>query len=204
MIHIKSGMFKYGVGGEKLELPGFWIGKTPVTNVEYARFVNSTKYELPKHWNEKYPNDEILEHPVTCVSWYDAMAYAEWAGLRLPTEQEWEKAARGSGGEEYPWGKWERGRSNTKENGVGATTPVGQYSPDGDSPYGCVDMAGNVLEWTASVEEKYRILRGGAYNHNRELAHSTFRIRHKPSYQHKNIGFRVVSERSQNDSDSTA
>ncbi|UCF62562.1 MAG: SUMF1/EgtB/PvdO family nonheme iron enzyme [Anaerolineaceae bacterium] len=193
MICISAGVFLYGEGKERLELPEFWIARAPVTNAEYAQFVIATAYEPPSHWKAGVPPDEILNHPVTHVSWNDAMAYAEWVGKRLPTEEEWEKAARGLEGWAYPWGEWEEGCCNTKEAGVGTTTPVGLYSPKGDSPYGCVDMAGNVLEWTASMDGKYQILRGGAYNHGQELAYSAFRIRHKPSYRYRNIGFRVGS-----------
>ncbi|HEY46829.1 MAG TPA: formylglycine-generating enzyme family protein [Anaerolineae bacterium] len=193
MICISAGAFLYGERKEKRELPEFWIARAPVTNAEYAQFVIATEYEPPNHWEAGIPPDEILDHPVTQVSCYEAVAYAEWVGKRLPTEEEWEKAARGIEGWAYPWGEWEEGRCNMKEVGVGTTTPVGQYSPEGDSPYGCVDMAGNVFEWTASMDGKYQILRGGAYNHGQDLAHSTFRIRHKPSYRYRNIGFRLGS-----------
>jgi formylglycine-generating enzyme required for sulfatase activity len=193
MIWISAGAFLYGDGNEKRELPEFWIGRTPVTNAEYAQFVIATGYEPPRHWEAGVPPDEIFNHPVTHVSWHDSMAYEEWAYKRLPAEEEWEKAARGLDGWAYPWGEWEKGRCNTKESSIGTTTPVGIYSPEGDSPYGCMDMAGNVFEWTASINGKYRILRGGAYNHPRDLAHCAFRIRHKPSYRYRNIGFRVGS-----------
>ena len=75
---------------------------------------------------------------------------------------------------------------------IGTTSPVGQFSPAGDSPYSCVDMAGNVFEWTASPSDKYYVLRGGSFNHGGELAHCTSRVRHKPSYRFKNLGFRVA------------
>jgi formylglycine-generating enzyme required for sulfatase activity len=98
------------------------------------------------------------------------------------------------GGFLIKWGDWQEGRCNTQEAGVGTTSPVGQYAPHGDSPYGCADMAGNVFEWTASVDGKYQVLRGGSFNHGRELAHCAFRVRHKPSYRYRNLGFRVASE----------
>jgi formylglycine-generating enzyme required for sulfatase activity len=192
MLRIPAGTFLFGEGREERHLPEFWIGWTPVTNAEYARFVIATGHEPPGHWGGGAPPEGLAAHPVTHVSWEDAVAYAQWLGARLPTVEEWEKAARGTDGRAYPWGDWAEGCCNTKEAGIGTTTPVGHYSPQGDSPYGCVDMAGNVFEWTASREGKYQVLRGGSFNHGREMAHGAFRVRHKPSYRYRNLGFRVA------------
>jgi formylglycine-generating enzyme required for sulfatase activity len=167
-----------------------------LTNAQYKRFVDATGYRAPRHWKDgTYPEGKAL-HPVVHVTWRDAVAYAEWAGKRLPAEEEWEKAARGTGGREYPWGDWEEGRCNTSEAGVKDTTPVGQYSPGGDSPYGCVDMAGNVWEWTTSEHEAaqgYRVLRGGSWSNSRGRARCAGRIRHYPGFSRDNVGFRCVS-----------
>ena len=192
MVRVPAGKFLYGNEKEERELPEFWIDKTPVTNAEYARFVAATGHKPPQHWKGKTPPEEIVDHPVVNVSRHDAVAYAEWAGKRLPTEEEWEKAARGTDGREYPWGDWEEGRCNTKEAGIGNTTPVGQYSPDGDSPYGCVDMAGNVLEWTATGEGGLRVLRGGSFDHSRRHSRCAYRGRYSPGVGWYFVGFRVV------------
>jgi formylglycine-generating enzyme required for sulfatase activity len=192
MIRIPAGEFIYGEEGGFLSLPEFWIGKNPVTNLEYAQFVAATAYESLKHWKGETPPEEITLHPVTFVSQLDGIAFAEWTGKRLPTQEEWEKAARGTDGRLYPWGDLDDGRCNTTEAGIGTTSPVGQFSPAGDSPWGCVDMAGNVFEWTTSPSDKYFVLRGGSFNHGLDMAHCAFRVRHKPEFRFKNLGFRVA------------
>ncbi len=135
-------------------LPAYRIDKYPVTNAQYARFVAATGHRPPGNWaGGKIPKGQAL-HPVTLVSWYDAERYAKWAGKRLPTEAEWEKAARGSDGRRWPWGEtMDASRLNTYYN-AGNTTPVTHY-PLGASPYGVMDMAGNVSEWTASDLKPY-------------------------------------------------
>ncbi len=134
-----------------IELPAFYIDQLEVTNIEYKRFLDATKWPAPPSWKEgRYPdNFDFL--PVTDVSWWDATAYARWAGKRLPTEAEWEKAARGSTGFRFPWGS--EFASDRANNDIGLL-PVGSL-PLGASPYGALDMAGNAAEWTASVYAPY-------------------------------------------------
>jgi iron(II)-dependent oxidoreductase len=158
MIKIDAGPFIMGTDRERsdaydhpkhrVNLKAYRIDKYPVTNAQYARFVAATDHRPPLHWkNGKIPPGQEL-HPVTMVSWYDAASYAQWAGKRLPTEEEWEKAARGQNGNRWPWGdKMDVKRLNTYYS-VGASTSVLKY-PEGASPYGVMDMAGNVSEWTA-------------------------------------------------------
>ncbi len=188
---VPSGPFLYGPVCDRRELPAFLVEATPVTNAEYAAFVAASGRVAPKHWNGSVPPAEIADHPVVYVSWFDAGAFAEWVGGRLLTEEEWEKAARGVDGRRFPWGEWAEGRCNSKEAGLGGTTPVGRFSPSGDSPCGCADMAGNVQEWTASDSGKYKVIRGGAFNHPKELAQTFFAVRHVPGFSSRNIGFRI-------------
>ena len=202
MVRVPAGKFRYGDDKKEVELPEFWISKAPVTNAEYARFVAETGQEPPKPWKGKTPPGKIADHPVTDVSWHHATAYAKWAGGRLPTEEEWEKAARGTDAREYPWGEWTKGCCNSKEAGTGGTTPVGQYSPHGDSPYGCVDMAGNIWEWTTSEHELGgRVLRGGAFFNKGRHVRCAFRFRLIPLIHYRSgpdnrgryVGFRLVA-----------
>jgi formylglycine-generating enzyme required for sulfatase activity len=195
---------------------GFFVARMPVTNAEFARFVEATGYVTTaekeggwdfeahgyvKGFDWRHPNgpassiEDRWEHPVVQVSWYDVVAYAEWARVRLLTEQEWEKAARGIDGRIYPWGdEFDPNRCNTEESGIGTTTPVGQYSLDGDSPCGCADMAGNVWEWTASewdAGSDLRVLRGGSFLYYGGSARAAGRSRDHPPTRSRSIGVRV-------------
>ncbi len=195
MVRVPAGKFLYGRKKKERELPEFWIDKTPVTNGEYACFVAATSHKPPKHWKGKTSPKGIVDHPVVNVSWHDAKAYAAWAGKFLPTEEEWEKAARGTDGRVYPWGNQKpTDRLCNFDNSGGGTTPVGKYSPQGDSPYGCVDMAGNVWDWTESKAGGRRVLRGGSFitPANDVRCAFGFTLRLNPFYRHWNLGFRVV------------
>jgi formylglycine-generating enzyme required for sulfatase activity len=134
-----------------VNLPAFYIDELEVTQLQYKQFVDASGWPPPRDWKEgTFPEDtEFL--PVTGVTWWDANAYARWAGKRLPTEAEWEKAARGSDGRRFPWGDaFEPDHANNSEN----LLPVGS-KPTGASPYGVQDMAGNVSEWTSSIYAPY-------------------------------------------------
>ena len=193
-VEIPAGTFLYGDPPELKETSAYRIGKHPVTNAEYAAFVAATEHKPPRHWRSQIPPDKLADHPVVNVTWYDAMAYAEWAGGRLPTEEEWEKAARGTDGRVYPWGdERDPARCNAWEGGVRATTPVGKYSPDGDSPYSVADMAGNVWEWTVSEwGDEYRVVRGGSWADDQWYARCAYRSRYISDYYFSFLGFRLV------------
>jgi iron(II)-dependent oxidoreductase len=127
-------------------LKAYRIDKYPVTNAQYARFIAATGHRPPSDWKNGKMQQGVLLYPVTLVNWYDAAAYAKWAGKRLPSEAEWEKAARGTDGRRWPWGnEMDPARLNTYYN-VGSATNVTTYA-NGVSPYGVFDMAGNVDEW---------------------------------------------------------
>jgi formylglycine-generating enzyme required for sulfatase activity len=218
MVCVPAGEFLYGEQKQKLYLPEFWIDRTPVTNAEFARFVQSTGYQTTaersgtgcantgERWEDipgadwQHPGgpgtdiQDQADHPVVQVTWEDAAAYARWAGKRLPAEQEWEKAARGVDGRLFPWGDQQPTPDlcNFGRN-AGGTTPVGKYSPQGDSPYGCVDMAGNVWEWTASQDESGGVvLRGGGWSHPAEYTRPALRSIHDPEDRYDTDGFRCV------------
>ena len=201
LIRIPAGPFLYGAAKKTVKMPEFWIGRYPVTNTQYKRFLDAKRdYPVPKNWDHKtraYPAGKA-DHPVVLVSWNNAEVFCNWAGLQLPTEQEWEKAARGDkDGRSYPWGdNWVDGRCNTSEADVRGTTPVGQYSPQSDSPYGCADMAGNVWEWTESwhdEEQTRRVLRGGSWLYGKGYARVSIGNHFTPNLAVLEFGFRVVS-----------
>ena len=217
-----------------LWLPEFWVDKTPVTVAEYRQFLEARGHEPPssfrvkkskwfglsEEWEKidwaKFIQDTTLyeeyqHHPIIYVTWFDAKAYADWSGKRLPTEMEREKAARGTDGRRYPWGKEKPTAERCNfDNNIGGTTPVGQYSPAGDSPYGCVDMSGNVREWCSSEFKDYpyqaddgredlnrtdvfRVLRGGAFLANTDNLRAAYRSSGDPDVNFYNDGFRVIS-----------
>ena len=203
----------------KIHLPEFWISKAPVTQAVYQPFDATyprqyppyAKSDLAKRYyrskNKRTYPPEKAEHPVVRVSWVDAVAFCEWAGLELPTEGQWEKAARGTDGWIYPWGDNEPTYKLCNfNNTVGGTTPVGHYSPQGDSPYGCVDMSGNVWEWCLNKYDKpedtdidesnaMRVLRGGSWNDNLALVCVVSRYHGLPDNPQSDYGFRVVARR---------
>ncbi|MHC4598789.1 MAG: bifunctional serine/threonine-protein kinase/formylglycine-generating enzyme family protein, partial [Planctomycetota bacterium] len=184
MILVPEGSFTFGAGeggdrgpAHERFLDDFFIDLLPVTNAQFRRFVAAGGYGKgecwgegwekvekfvdeggapgPKNWHDGYPPAGKERHPVTGISFFEASAFARWAGKRLPVEEEWEKAARGTIGAAFPWGpKFDPKKCNTRESKIRTTTPAGRYR-NGASPYGVLDMAGNVLEWTADFYKAY-------------------------------------------------
>ena len=193
-------------------LLSYYISRYPVTNEEYREFVQATGHKPPAHWlNGTYPL-EMTQHPVVNVSWHDAAAYAEWAGKRLPTEAEWEKAARGTDERRYPWGnRFVDGERCNSGNPEGSTTPVDMY-PEGRSVYGVWDMAGNAGEWVEDwyapdyygrspeidphgpSEGKQKVYRGGGYHSNRADVQTQTRHCAVPHIYQQYIGFRCAMD----------
>ncbi len=226
LVHVPAGVFRMGNDAgppperpaHTVTLDGFFIAQHPVTNAQYRRFVTATGHRVPflddaraarenGDGQRRRPPDGRGAHPVVLVSWHDARAYCRWAGGRLPTEAEWEKAARGGlVGKNYPWGDEIRRDSANYDNPAG-TTPVGKYPPNG---YGLSDMAGNVWEWVADwyAPEYYatspdrnphgpqtgrvKVLRGGAWLLFPEFCRVSYRFRNNPDFRFNLIGFRLA------------
>ncbi len=189
MVMVPAGPFTMGTDSgdaedapaRSVDLPAFEIDKFEVTNDDFGMFVDATGYQTDaegsggQSWR-KYAEGKG-NHPVVKTTWNDAVAFCEWAGKRLPTEEEWEKAARGDDGRAYPWGNdFDASNANVKDTGLRNTTASGSF-PGGASPYGAEDMGGNVWEWTATwfkaypggadtnpyYGERFRVTRGGAW-----------------------------------------
>jgi formylglycine-generating enzyme required for sulfatase activity len=197
----------------QVQLSPYSIGKYPVTNTQYAAFVQSAGHRPPSRWYRSLIPRNKEENPVVHVSWEDAFAYCRWLAeitqkhYRLPTEAEWEKAARGGDGRIYPWGNnWLPQQCNSYESFRGDSSAVGLYSPAGDSPYGCADMVGNVWEWVSDWYGSYsdtevidpsgpatgtfKVLRGG--NWYTKSVRTTCRLKLGPRTRLTGIGFRCA------------
>jgi formylglycine-generating enzyme required for sulfatase activity len=215
MLRVAGGTVAIGRdGGDPLEQPAhtaqvapFYIDRTEVTNAEYKKFIDATGHPAPVQWTGgQYPAGED-RLPIVGVTWQDASDYAEWAGKRLPNEEEWEAAARGTDARIYPWGnQWKLGAANIGLK-PGRIEEVGKY-PDGASPSGAMDMIGNVWEWTADEASvyagskaklvtkpmvTYRVIRGGAYDgDNRHDA--SYRGYLDASKPYPRVGFRCAKD----------
>ncbi|MCA1899879.1 MAG: SUMF1/EgtB/PvdO family nonheme iron enzyme [Chloroflexi bacterium] len=225
MVRIPAGKFLMGSeqgNDEKpvheVNLSEYFIGKYPVTNREYQAFLRDTGYKPPRFWEgDQFPAGKA-EHPAVYVSWEDARAYCAWLSnvtgkpYRLPTEAEWEKAASWDDAKKekrvYPWGnEFDPKKCNTRESGIGDTSEVGRFSPQGDSPYGCADMSGNVWEWTSSLYKPYPykaedgredeknagpgVLRGGSWYDVADSVRAANRLSYAPVVN-LNVGFRCA------------
>ena len=215
MVEVLKGPFLYGDDRVRETIDhDYWIDQYPVTNEKYRVFILADGYRNQAYWSEEgwkwktenniagpgFWNDATwnqANHPVVGVSYYEAEAYAKWVGKRLPTEREWEKAARGEDGRKYSWGdEFDQKKCNSEEAAIGHTTPVTQY-PKEVSPYGCYDMAGNVWEWCADLFDGMggqRVLRGGSWNNNPETLRGSARTRGDAGNRRNNIGFRLAQD----------
>jgi formylglycine-generating enzyme required for sulfatase activity len=214
--HLKIGtvkpLYKDQRPEHKVHLNAFYIDQYEVTNSEYKQFIDATQFpELPGHWEEgTFPEGE-KDLPVTNVTWGEALAYALWAGKRLPTEAQWEKAARGTEGRLFPWGEeYQKGWANVGVDGAKGLVSGGSYPKD-VSPYQVFDMAGNVMEWTASWYQLYpgndyqfkkfgrefKVLRGNGFQKGghyflEAYRYTFYRTEAKPDEYFENVGFRCV------------
>jgi serine/threonine-protein kinase len=223
MVYVPAGKFAMGSDdlndtkpAHTVSLDAFWIDQTPITVRMYTLCVEAGRCGEPSEKGSEthstyYGNRDFDNYPVIYVNWNMAKTYCEWVGRRLPTEAEWEKAARGEAAFKYPWGNnWPRNSLLNYNNAVGDTTEVGQY-PNGASPYGALDMAGNVWEWVNDWwDESYyanspavnpvgpengvaKILRGGSWAHSELFSRSVYRHHDVPTRTGSNYGFRCAS-----------
>jgi formylglycine-generating enzyme required for sulfatase activity len=218
-----------------IAVKAYRIGRYPVTNRQYLEFVQSTRAPTPSALGwvlarvGQMPPQGSENLPVVGVTWDDAVTYCQWLatetkrGYRLPTEAEWEKAARGTDGRRFPWGDlFEASHCNSIESGLEERTPVGAYSPAGDSPFACSDAAGNVWEWTSTMWglerlhpqfgppyraddgrerlqpirpfREFRVCRGGSYRESAERVACAARDRRQANMRNSDCGFRIAMD----------
>jgi formylglycine-generating enzyme required for sulfatase activity len=240
MVHVPAGEFLMGgtdaVGSDErpqhpVYLDAFWIDRTEVTHARYVRFLDALgahagacggrdcvetkledKYSHILHHDGRYAVEPGFEdHPVTQVTWYGAQAYCVWAGVRLPTEAEWEKAARGGDGRLYPWGDEAPDCDKAQYGDCGGETVPAGSRLAGASPYGVLDMAGNVWEWVADWYDpayygaspaqnprgpdagERKVFRGGSWGYPGAFMRASDRARNRPTYAGFNVGFRCAA-----------
>jgi formylglycine-generating enzyme required for sulfatase activity len=229
MVLVPAGEFLMGSQTEddapphRVYLDSFYIDRHEVTNYRYLKFVEATRHRAPQHvvdpqydlWAGTTLSQGVSDLPVVNVDWFDAAAYCRWAGKRLPTEAEWEKAARGTDNRLYPWGNEapSLARLNFSRRWQGAHTlqPVGNYEA-GNSPYGAQDMAGNVWEWVGDWYDagsyaagsarnpqgpssgSSKILRGGSWTNSADTVRTTHRREEDPDMRNSDSGFRCARD----------
>lgn len=221
LLRVEGGSFAMGPNRRTVYLDPYYLARHPVTNRQFGTFVQTTGYRpsdreagrFLAHFRGGSCPTALLDHPVVFVSWLDANAYCRWAGRRLPTEAEWEKAARGSDGRRYPWGREDPNErlANFGRPLGGRTSPIGQY-PAGASPHGCEDLAGNVWEWcedrdsprfylsgpernprnTAGGAAAPHVVRGGAYGFDARSLRTYARNAFQAEFRLEYLGFRVA------------
>ena len=206
-IEIPAGEFIYGLGraSEIRSIDeNYLIARTPITYSQYKIFLDANlEMAVPKDWNveSRTFKDRFANHPVVYILYHQAEIFCQWLGCRLPSEEEWEKAARGDNGNIYPWGDQIKSPSkdyvnfNQKSIKKFGTTPVDSH-PKGASPYGVLEMAGNVYEWTSGwYNDKNKIMRvgrGGYWGNSKHYITTTYRKNLHPQFESPAIGFRPV------------
>ncbi len=221
MVLVPAGTFQMGPNRREIYLDPFYVARHPVTNAQFETFLNVTGYrptdEESKrflvHWRGTTCPRRLANHPVVYVSWLDAQAYCNWAGKRLPTEAEWEKAARGVDGRKFPWGRTEptAEHANFGHPKMGGTVPIDAF-PAGASPYGVLGMSGNVQEWCEDVDdpefflrgpernprntlrpsERPHVVRGGSFMYDARSLRTFARASFAPNYRLDGVGFRYA------------